>query len=804
MKRALMLALIALHTLCAFAVRDWKVFTNTTHIYDMVKVDNKLYLGTWGGLEVYDFESDEFEKTYTVYDGLTDLDIRSISYLKSTETLLLGTAKAGINRLKNDRFIIPLNETIGLPDNKINVIANSDSLIFVGTNKGLTVFKDSTTFPYPLPINHYATHNGLASNEVNSLAYTKDNYLIIGTDQGFNYVHANSMFDKNSWHHFSKANSLLPDDRVYSVSAQGNTIAIATRGGVVKIQNILGDSKWELYNKTKYPEHIESNEILSLFVDSSENIWLSYGVWNDELLHVENSGKAAITRVTSGGALTTWKSGSKGLRTNEIKGFKEIKGRIYAYSWGEGLYYLEKDSGEEWQNRKPNRMIASNITDISVDKLGKVWVSNGFVGSGVNRKGTRGVSGFDGYEWTNFSEETSPLKTNRIFRVNTDNENRKWFGGWGGGISVYDETFEEWYLYSTSNGLPRNEVGALSTDLQGNIWISAYSGGMVVLDSDAITKPSPIPVLSTFPLYSPNITFSDVIEIFHTDDRVYFGSYYSGLRYWEGSDFPYTGGSGWHKPPVRDLTDGYVYIYAIDSRTTPFGEEIWIAAETGLFMYDTSQDRWYRYGTSIKRELWQTNQWQRERLYFIDEERLYGAVPTFPTALFVDDFDRVWIGTESNGITVYDLKTDRYSVLNTENSPLLSNKITKLAYEPYSGRLYIGTEEGLNSVEIGRTDKKDNYPLSSTIVYPNPFRPSNGETLVIANKNDTIMSKGVNTCRIYDTSGDLIITLKEDRFYKFSWDGNNSSGEKCSSGVYFYVVGNSSEGSSKGTIVLIR
>jgi hypothetical protein len=79
MKRyILILLLISAMLSPLFSIRDWKVFTNTTHIYDMVETNNKLYLATWGGLEVYDLASDSFERNYTTYDGLADLDIRSI------------------------------------------------------------------------------------------------------------------------------------------------------------------------------------------------------------------------------------------------------------------------------------------------------------------------------------------------------------------------------------------------------------------------------------------------------------------------------------------------------------------------------------------------------------------------------------------------------------------------------------------------------------------------------------------------------------------------------------------------------
>ena len=812
MKKIVLYVLLTLLLSNISAVRNWQVYTNTTHIYDLIESDNKLYLATWGGLEVYDLEYDQFIRTYTTNDGLRDLDIKTIVKNEATDTFLLGTFRSGINRLQGDNFLLPLNDIIGLPDNNVNAIVYSDSLIFVATNQGVTVFSEDESFPYPLPIYHFGTHNGLASNRVSSLVISDSGYLLCGTDNGLSYVHTSTMTNLSTWEHYYSGNSLLPDNRISSLSVSGNSFAVATRQGLVRIDDMREQTEWTLYNSSYFPDEIISNEILTAFIDSSHNIWYTYGIWNDNLLYIDypvidpedqqpDPAQYAIVRISPANEFTIWENGEAGLVTSLIKGFREFNNRIYAFSWGYGFFYL--DNGE-WHHRESNCIIASNITDIDVDLNKKIWISNGYIGGGINRKGTRGVSGFDGSEWTNFRAEETPMLTNRIFRVGIDQRNRKWFGGWGHGIAVYDEEDPAWYLLTRFNGLMVNEIGEIIIDNAGNIWVSNYTGGMFIYDLDAIEQGGNIPALTSFHLYSPDIDDSDVIKIHHTTDMTFFGSRYSGIRYWNDSSFPQTHqpGDAWRKPPIAQLSN--TYIYDIDSRKTHFGEEVWIAAESGLFMYDTYLNRWYRYLTDIKREVWTGVTWQRDVLYFEDEIRLYGGSPTFPTAIFVDPFNRIWIGTETNGLTLYDLNTNRYSVYNKDNAPLISNKITALAYEPYSGNLYIGTDEGLVSVEIGRLYKDTDVKLLSTIAYPNPFRPDDGETLIIANQDNQIMPVGNNQCRIYNLSGDLIITLEEDRYFKFSWDGRNSSGKKTSSGIYFYVVSSSPGATSRGTIALIR
>lgn len=793
-----------------FSVRNWQIHTNTTHIFDLMEFNGKIYQATWGGLEVYNIEKDFFEHTYTLFDGLEDQIIRSISMLPSSETILLGTAKSGINRMKDGIFYMPINEIIGLPDGRVDILATSDSLIYAVTGEALAVFVDSPGFPFPLPVNHHTTDNGVASNIITSLALA-DDYLFLGTDKGLNIVHTALMNYSYSWHLLTTENSSLPGNHITSISINEDMIAIGTRSGLVRAKFEVSEddafpltfSEWRNYQVGE--SAIDSNLIHSVFIDSNFNLWFSHGVWSEENLYLEETRNIVVTMIEPDGTFNGWYlDDGTGLFTDQIMGFKEINGTIYLYTWGEGLFFLHENN---WVNRQPSCIAANNITDISVDKNGVVWVCNGFIGPDYQMRANPGVSAYDGTEWRTFRARNSDLIHDKVFRITTDAKNRKWFGTWNHGISVYDEDNDKWYLYNHARGLPQNTVGALTTDADDNIWISAYSGGLVVLDIDAIEQTTITP-LEHFHINEP-IYFSDVIEIFLTKERAYFGSFYSGIRLWNkpGLPSPNPEHEDWLKPPPSDLTDGFVYIYGIDSRETHWGQEIWIAAERGyLFMHDTVNDRWYRYGTGIKREVWLNNTWQRDRLYFMDEERLFGAAPTIPTAILVDPFDRIWIGTESNGLTMYDLTTDRFTIYNTANSPLLSNSITRLAYEPFSGRLYIGSNDGLNSVEIGKTQKRKDVPLKTIIAYPNPFYPDRGQSLTIFNEAGEldILPIGKNECRIFNINGELVITLNENRYYEFSWDGKNEEGKKCGSGIYFYLISSPGGQTDRGTIVLVR
>jgi hypothetical protein len=152
---------------------------------------------------------------------------------------------------------------------------------------------------------------------------------------------------------------------------------------------------------------------------------------------------------------------------------------------------------------------------------------------------------------------------------------------------------------------------------------------------------------------------------------------------------------------------------------------------------------------------------------------------------------------------MYDPSTERFTNFYQTNSPLLSNYITSLAYEPISGNLLIGTPEGLNTMRIGYMIKT--VPKLETVkAYPNPYYPQRDEYLSIVNLPTQAMPIGENTCRIYDASGALIVELNENILARFDWNGLNKAGKKCSSGIYFFIVTSADGTLQRGKFALIQ
>lgn len=161
-------------------------------------------------------------------------------------------------------------------------------------------------------------------------------------------------------------------------------------------------------------------------------------------------------------------------------------------------------------------------------------------------------------------------------------------------------------------------------------------------------------------------------------------------------------------------------------------------------------------------------------------------------ALAVDRLNNKWVGTASDGL--YLLSSDGTQILahyRAEDSPLLSNSINTLSLDNTTGLLYIGTSEGLITLQTGNFDTTKES-LSSIHVYPNPLRPEDPDLVTIT---------GLNTgmeLRITNAQGGLVHSdVATGSEYPLTV--RSSSGERYAPGVYSVLI--SDPKSHKATVV---
>lgn len=170
----------------------------------------------------------------------------------------------------------------------------------------------------------------------------------------------------------------------------------------------------------------------------------------------------------------------------------------------------------------------------------------------------------------------------------------------------------------------------------------------------------------------------------------------------------------------------------------------------------------------------------------------------YTTCIAIDEANRKWIGTLSDGIFLLSANgIETIHHFTADNSPLLSDYIHSIAVNNATGEVFIGTDNGLTVFGGDAATPAENLKKSNVTVYPNPILPEYEGNVTV---------KGLsNNCsvKVLTASGTLVYEGKSNGG-TFVWNCRNLSGRKVSSGVYS-ILAVDSEGNrgivSKVTVI---
>lgn len=821
MKKILLLTAILIWVY--LPAQNWKTYTNTNHIYDLSAKDNDLYVATWGGvLKLSPLDNSNtlgvYEETeiYHKGNGLVSNDIRTLSYIDFSTSLWMGSSDNGISILSQLGFQ-NLGSDLGLPSLKVTRIIEHQSTILVATSAGLAVFYYLPGVSFPLMLHQYTVANtsgGLIGDNIVDMLLTETGILFVATTDGISYIPLEQLDNDSAWKTISGPGSPLLSGGNPKLSANSENIVIGLYDKVYMHPLDMDSGSWTTYSSANM---LTGKNVSSVLLDSQSRLWISYADWDEAVLSYTNTTDSLLTLIENNTNTHLLKE-QNGLGYSPISRIVDLNGKIYLCSWGEGIYCKEVDS---WSNYNPVSIGFPRIAQVVTDNNYNLWFASGYISNFPVRKGSMGVSKLANGNWSTLNIHNSPIHTDNILGIAVDPLNRKWFAtwdntnspsGWQKGLSVFDEDHniwvhitrdgiryynnetQSWGAYDPSNRLTTSTIGGIYPAGDSLMMVMCYDGEVNVLDMNfqIVARFSP-----------PNTVFNHLLYSYYSGDKYFIGTNDDrGLTIWNHNSLPVSEGAHWIIPPPSDLNSCVVYgVITID---TPYeGRQHWIAASTGVFMWN--EVNWYRYDTMIKRYKYNIfdNLWENDLLYYVDEERLFGSVRTTPTCIFLDAQNRIWLGSMEKGLSMYDPYTERFTNYFYPNYPLISNYITCLGFDPVAGDLIIGTPDGFNTLKIGRTVKIPTT-LQNLKAFPNPFRPSVQPYLQIVNMPADNMPAGKAECRIYDSSGALVIKLEENTLCRFQWDGKNAAGKQCGSGIYFFVVADDAGNIKKGKLAIIN
>lgn len=446
---------------------------------------------------------------------------------------------------------------------------------------------------------------------------------------------------------------------------------------------------------------------------------------------------------------------------------------------GEGL--LLPESGAYSALKLPGPLY-NLLTRVAVDSRGVVWCSGA---SDATPRAAVGVNRWDGNNWRHFTEANSPLLMNMIASLNAGPDNRMYLGTWfgptiigSGGFNILDDhgtadsTDDNWETY-TANETPLSMGvirGDMAFDSTGGVWVGSQfnqqqPGGLERFD----------PQSKTFASYSESLA-ERAVRTVEVDGlgNVWIGYQHSGLGVIPGG---YSGGEAPRQVSTFASALGETGI--LDLAVDP-ANRVWIVTPSKTVVLN-----------------FQENARDESRFNYTEVKPPdFGGLAA--NAVELQGIEAAWLATD-DGLWRYNITRDTWSVFNTGNSGIASDRVNDIALDRGRNVIWAATADGLAALSL---DDSRELPggRAGVIVRPNPWRPLEHGRLSLEGiprySQVTIFSVSGQTVRTFesrDAAGGILL-----------WDGENQSGRACAAGVYI-ILARAADGSTlSGKVALLR
>lgn len=672
---------------------------------------------------------------------------------------------------------LQFNNTNGLTSMEANTVEiDYRGYVWVGFSDGwLNYFKpESNTWEY---------FRDLEGHKIYDLEAVGDSLILIASDVGIHLYEIQHNHIKENYYHLGWQ---LPEDTpVLDIMVNNQEIWAATESGIARADfepysiNLKAPVSWTNYTMN----HGLSSNYINSIVAHNDSIFAAtdkgVAVLSDQYWFTLNQGlpsrdiKSIVSQNNQLYALTTknvsqWESASNQWNSissslYELNCFDVTKDNNFwvgrtRTTEAQGLaFYSIENQGWEKEIIPPGPP-GNIINCMAVDKNGILWCGSN--GDGIFR--------YDGETWSQYTTRDG-LKSNTYEVVTVDPSNRKWFGSQGGGVAIIDDidSLAITIIHKDHlSGCVENENYIVITDIKidryNNVWIlnlAAKNNNVVAVYS----------VQLQWQYFSTNEgIFSDAVRAISFDqyDRAWIGSdggvnvidYNNTLMDKSDDDFSGT------LTTIDGLENNHIKDIAIDQDNI-----VWIATEEGL------------------------NYWTQGSVAF-----QYGLLSNSVNTIEIDIRNNKWFGT-SAGVSVLAPDGYTWTHYSTDNSPIVSDNVMSFGFDYETGKVYIGTTNGLSCLETPYSRPQED--LSQVKAGPNPFFTSRDQAFAISKLADDVAIKFLTE------NGTVVRQISKDEILgsQVYWDGKNDAGEYVASGIYLYIIYNEETALNRlGKIAVLR
>jgi len=584
--RLLLFLIISIPYMAYAEVGDWKTFTSSKDIRQMVADDSLIWCATEGGVLAYNFANNIFRK-YTNTEGLSSIDVVAIER-DHRGRIWAGMADGRLNIMDPSTKSWSVKADYrGLIINDLHAYGDS---IFVALSIGVSLYdakRQEVKETYKIGESRQVLINGR-----DIWVAQKDGVRRASLDFP-------NLMAPSAWTRYTKAVNGLPDDESFALFGFDSRVVVGTKAGLA----FFDGNAWSA-------------------AELSDREIRNFSIWQGSLVVASSFG---MYRRDLSGAWTPIGA----LIDNAYHVVATPTGEIWAGIREKGLALLNP-STSAWEFRALNDPVGNRVSALAFDHDGVLWAAFS----------TDGLSRFDGKTWTNLTSADGLAIASGLRTIAVDNRNRIWVGSWGGGINLLEQDGDsikislinssdgrlsgvaaggsyvvvtnlhldangnmwilnreaankrvlavvspddDWQYFSTLEGIQSELVTTVEIDLSGRKWIGTDNSGLTVVDDNST------PFDKSDDDLSQGLTTNDGLESPNVraiaadlDGLVWIGTP-EGLDYWYEGEV---------KPRYEVINDD------INSVMVDVRNNKWIGTSGGMSKLDSDGFSWEHYSTS--------------------------------------------------------------------------------------------------------------------------------------------------------------------------------------------------------------
>ncbi len=756
-------------------IGTWTSHTSQSTVLEVVRDDSgRIWAVTEGGLFVV--EDGEITLRLTPTGGMYRINPQSMMYDEQSNLLWLGYSDGMFESYDPDsglfRRFSDIARATRFSPRGINRLVMLDGDLLIATDFGLVRFDPDRE----VTIDTYSNLGAFPSgSRVNSVV-VRDGQIFAATTDGVAVSGANGdLVVPDNWTAYGQEEDL-----------GGNVSAIVIFQDVphVLMDNEIRRYTGSAWEQTGFFPGWQLGDIRS----SQGGQYLV--AWNDSgvLLYPEPQADLPIAPPSGLPLNTVW--------------LDDANEQLLAGTTNEGILVIDLSTGEEGIQYLPVGPYMNSFSDLTVE--------NGILASGSNNlwgRAGRGTSQSGYYllrdgQWENYNNRTHPVLEQKDYHstfTSASSSGYFFFGSWGRGVVQHRIADNEITVWNGNNSIldgfiPGSSfivVSGLATDRHDDLWVISRGNSINPLYRFVPATEE----WTVFPRFQ-GVSAGDLYESVFVDS---FDQLWIPLL----NDRNEGRGMVVKRIDGNETGDGVVLRDQAGQGNLPHPQvntvvqdrrgEVWIGTQRGLARFPFPQ-RVIDGGSADR---------QASLLINADEEAdsPFLLRTSNVTDIAVNTANQKWVATDGEGIWLLDEEGGRHRAIRnftTDNSPLISNTVTSVAYDEETGQVFMATDRGLISyTDVVRGSVSE---MDDLFIYPNPFsyREEERERIVI----DGLSSQ--TTIRILTVDGRLIRRL-ETRGGRVDWDVRDYRGERVATGVYVIVASDSQDDQRGiGKAVVIR